>query len=66
MKVHLLSINVQGINNDTKVGVVRDYIGNLSPRVDVLCLQEYKLRGDNVDKSIIMLWKNGNFLAHGS
>ena len=49
------------MNNDTKVGVIRDYIGNLSPRVDVLCLQEHKLRGDKVERNIRTLWKSENF-----
>lgn len=57
MKLHLLSISVHGINNDHKVGVIRDYIGSLTPRIDVLCSQEQKLRGNNVDKDIRMLSK---------
>lgn len=57
MKLHLLSIDVPGINNDHKVGVTRDYIGSLTPRIDVLCLQEHILRGYNVDTIIMILWK---------
>ena len=38
MKVLLLSINVRGIDTDTKLGVIREYIGSLSPKADVLCL----------------------------
>jgi hypothetical protein len=61
MKVHILSINVQGINKDTKVGVIRNYTCILSPRVDVLCLQEHKLGGDKVEGNIRTLRKSKNF-----
>lgn len=40
--------------------MIRDYIGNLSPRVDVLCLQEHKLRGYKAERNIRTLWENEN------
>lgn len=52
MRVHYLYINAGGINNDTKVGVIRDYIRNLFPSVDVLCLLNHKLKGDKVEKKL--------------
>lgn len=52
MKIHILSIYVRGIINDTKVGIIRDYTSDLSPIVDVLCLQKRKLRGDKVEKKL--------------
>lgn len=42
MKLHLLSINVQDINDDQKVGVIEDYLNSLTPKVYVLCLQEHE------------------------
>ena len=57
MKLHLLSINVWGINNDHKVEVIRDYIGGRTPGIGILCLQKHISRGDNVDMNIMMLWK---------
>lgn len=56
----MLFINVRGINNDHKVRVIRVYLSSLSPKVDVLCLQEHKLEGDNVDRNIHMLWRRDN------
>lgn len=44
MKLHPLSINVRGLNQDQKVGIIRDYLSNLMPKVDVMYLQEHKLR----------------------
>ena len=44
MKLHLLSINVHDINNDQKGGVIENYVDNLTPKVDVLCLQEHKFK----------------------
>ena len=35
MTLHFLFINVRGINNDQKVGVIKDYLSSLSPKVDV-------------------------------
>lgn len=58
MKVHLLSIDVRGINNDQKLGIIRDYIVSLSLRVGILCLQEHKLKGGKVEKNIRTLWKS--------
>jgi hypothetical protein len=63
MKLHPQSINVRGINNEQKVGVIRDHPSSLSPRVDALCLQKHKSRGDNLDMSIWMLQKRDNFWA---
>jgi hypothetical protein len=34
---------------------------SFSPKVDVLCLQEHKLRGDNVVRNMRMLWRRDNF-----
>lgn len=46
--------------NDTKVWVIIDYIGYLSPIVDILCLQEHNLTGDKVERNIKTSWKNKN------
>ena len=53
----------RGINNDHIVGIIRDYLNNLPPKVDVLCLQEHKLRGANVDRNIRMLWSRDKLWA---
>lgn len=35
MTLQFLFINVRGINNDQKVGVIKDYLSSLSLKVDV-------------------------------
>lgn len=40
---------------------IRDYIASLSPKVDILCLQKHKLKGDKVEKNIRTLWKSDKF-----
>ena len=62
MKLHLLSINVRGINNDHKVGVIRYYTSSLTPVIDVFCFQEHKLRGNNMDKDIRTLFEENKKL----
>ena len=39
MKLHLLSIDVQGNNDDNKIGIIWEFLQILTPKVDVLCLQ---------------------------
>ena len=33
------------------------------PKVDVMYLQEHKLRGDEVDRNTRMIWKRDNLLS---
>ena len=61
MKLHLLFINVQSINYDHKLGVIGDYLGSLSSEVEILCLQKHKLRSNNLDGNIRMLWRRVDF-----
>jgi exonuclease III len=45
MKLHLLSYNVQGLNNSSKTWKLRNYIKIVQPPCDVVLLQEHKLSG---------------------
>jgi len=38
-------------------GEITNYLNHLSPKIDILCLQEYKLRGDILDRISKMLWR---------
>ena len=41
-----------------QIGVITDILGNLSPRVDLLYVQEHKLQGYKVERNIGTLWKS--------
>lgn len=43
IKLRLVSINVRGLNHDPEVGPIRDYFNTLTPKINVMCLQEHKL-----------------------
>lgn len=58
IKLHLLSLDVWGIKDAHKVGIIEDYLNSLTPKVDVLYLQEDKLRGDIVDRTSKKLWRS--------
>ena len=45
MKLTIVSQNVQGMNDGTKTDVIRNYYRPLLCELDVVCLQELKLRG---------------------
>ena len=38
-------------------GDITNYLNHLSPKIDILCLQEHKLRGDILDRISKMLWR---------
>lgn len=40
---------------------MKDYLNCLSSKVDVLCLHDHILRGDNVVRNMRMLWRRDNF-----
>lgn len=41
--------------------MIKDYINTLSPKIDILCSQEHKLRGDNMKRNLRLLWRRDNF-----
>jgi hypothetical protein len=44
-KLHLLSYNIKGLNEEEEVRKLSQYILGIFPRVDVMFLQEHKLKG---------------------
>jgi exonuclease III len=55
MNFKLLSFNVRGLNEDSSIPILRNYISSI-PVLDVLCVQEHKLRGAAVDQLGRKLW----------
>ena len=55
MQFSLHSLNVQGLNNPTKINRLKGYIKYIKPSHDFLFIQEHKLtsmRAANLDKSL--------------
>jgi exonuclease III len=49
MKITILSQNLQGINNPSKVDIVSNYFRPFLASVDILCFQEHRLRGARLE-----------------
>ena len=45
MKWNIISHNIRGLNDPDNIAKKRSYINFLTPRIDVLMIQEHKLRG---------------------
>jgi exonuclease III len=56
MKVKIITHNVQGLNNPVAVNRLKNYYFPLLRDVDVLCLQEHKLREQNLLDLGQVLW----------
>lgn len=45
MEWNIISHNIRGLNDPDNIAKKRSYINFLTPRIDVLMIQEHKLRG---------------------
>jgi exonuclease III len=63
MKITILSQNLQGLNNPSKVDIVRNYFRPLLASIDVLCFQEHKLRGARLTALKDRIWPRAGFFA---
>lgn len=63
MKLTLLSQNVQGLNNPEALNRVRNYFLPLLPQLDILNLQEHKLRGDKTAALGRAIWPLASFYS---
>lgn len=63
MKLSVLSQNVQGLNNPDTMNRVCGYFLPLLPQVDVLMLQEHKLRGNKVSDLGKAVWPLASFFS---
>jgi exonuclease III len=63
MKLRLWTQNVQGLNDPHAVNRIKNYYLSKFSSIDVLCLQEHKLRGQNLVDLHFKLWKQAMFLS---
>lgn len=56
MNLQLMSINVKGFNDPLVANILGEYIKGMRPQIDVLCLQEYKLQGVNLETNLFRVW----------
>lgn len=57
MKLNLLSFNVRGLNLDSAVDTMKTYIQNCRPALDIVTLQEHKVRGAPLHSLGDRLWR---------
>lgn len=57
MKIHLLSLNVRGLNEDAAVDTVQAYIRDMRPTLDIVAIQEHKVRGLSLTQVTTRLWR---------
>lgn len=61
MRLTMISQNVQGLNNSDALNRVRSYYQPLFPSLDILSLQEHKLRGDKIRSLRRSFWPRAGF-----
>ena len=49
MKLNILTHNIKGLNDPESIDKERGFIKFISPRADVIFIQEHKLRGESLD-----------------
>lgn len=49
MKMQILSHNIRGLNDPKNIYMERRFINSLVPKVDIIMIQEHKLRGKMLD-----------------
>ena len=57
MKFNILWYNVRGLNEPSSIATLRQYIQQQHPSLDLLCLQETKLRHDAAQRLGRSLWR---------
>lgn len=62
MKLHILTLNMQGLCAPERITKVRRLIHNLKPRIDLFCGEEHHLRDNNLPMLPLKLWKFAKFL----
>jgi hypothetical protein len=61
MKLNLLTFNVRGLNEDAAMDSLKVYIQDFRPKLDILAIQEHKLRGDALQRLGTWLWRSATF-----
>ena len=63
MKFTIISQNLQGMNDDAFVGLVRNYYRNYFRDIEALCIQEHKLRRIKLQALRNKIWRDAIFFA---
>jgi len=63
MKVTIFTQNLQGTNCPLKVDIVRNYFWALKASIDILCFQEYRLRGTKLLDFGQTIWPRAKFIG---
>jgi exonuclease III len=63
MKITIISQNLQGMNDDGFVDLVRNYYRNHLRDTEILCFQEHKLRGAKLLALKDRIWRGAWYLA---
>jgi exonuclease III len=63
MKLTIMTQNLQGLNDEGCVEVVKNYYRNHLRDIDILCFQEHKLRGKKLQNLKDKIWRGAKFLV---
>jgi exonuclease III len=63
MKIHLISQNKQGLNAPTAPQRIRNYFSSYMRHIDLICLQEHKLRGARLTDLGTKVWRQAHFFG---
>ena len=63
MKLNLISHNVQGLNSDVAIDQMRLFYSSKFHSLDMLCVQEHKLRGWTTTEIGFKLWRQTEFFG---
>ena len=63
MKIAILHQNVQGLNEKTKVEVLKNYYRRHLGSVEIACFQEHKLQGVQLQAISDIMWKGAGFFS---
>ncbi|CAM6094401.1 unnamed protein product [Calypogeia fissa] len=63
MALHLLSYNLQGLSSQEARDKTRLFVQNLHPRIDILCIQEHKLRDAHTAFLSRQIWPHVEFVV---
>jgi exonuclease III len=62
MKLALMTQNVQGLNDQAKVDLVQHFFRSHTRNLEILCLQEHKLRGNKIRDLGNKVWSQAEFI----
>ena len=63
MKIAIINQNIQGINEQFKVDIIKNYYRKHFGTVDLICFQEHKLRGNKLEAMEGAIWQGADFFC---